>query len=1815
MKNIQGIYAPKLNSSKRFIRFGEGGLVTVGEIERADSLLGDTKAHGEFVFFTQVFDVPKTAKFLSLLNEAKIPFLAKKSAESDIPNGRVIMILKKDFEAAEKVLDKIPVDAASKAIGDEIDFEASNDWLEKSFSKGGAVFGEFGKDATAWRLANYIYERYYSGASLDECVQFVNSDSITQFTPTEIKVKIASKLIPKGYVLVNEKYYFKAYAPAEGAQRPATVSGMSAEEKIQLLEMADLAWKHQILASNKTFEEWEKAFFEATSRAFPVYMLRLLYEAMKAKKYAQGGSVGGLEIAKLDTQAGDKKYGYCIVRPGSKLPESAIIEWKGELIKVSPYMLDTNNRTVWTDAFKAARRVVSYAKTREEAEKDLKETELNDLVIKVEDYLDEHKFKYDKRFVGKRVSIKVDSADFDLKNAHEIAKLGDGIDTSSQTNSNVWIINFNPEQFATGGMLPVRDRKIIRAISEATKKEVSGLSAAEIANRWNSERSAPELEHGKWTEAEVAENPEYFRNYLAMLLFENQLTEPEYMTYMKKGGRVPEKKPESIFITKAFIDGLSSGRKFEGGGGTGSNVVAFLKSFDQSKLPAKMSELIKMLLEDPEIENLDEGDDDFVELKGLLLKDFSHAIKQEEPLIVEPVVQVKIPHGIFYAKIKPFNEGEDWKKIKIIPDTAGEFTAGYALHEIGSSKQAGYLKKQQLQDLLDSGEYEIIPESEAIEIKQPTEPEEEKLQSKTAPSLSILETRLKIIDKMLAKDADNTILKTRKKIVESMIKKLSSAPIKYRAEIAANGENVWSNNAVQYDTPELAKDALDKLSTKWFGYNLSRVVPITTPEHEAVDMATQDIYQNFRKMETGGEIQPEKYKTDYGKDVKGFKAVWSKHKLPVVFAVEKNDGKVVSYTLITGVLKDGVLINATEAMDDWLANESEALDIAKKIATNKKYEHSRTLETGGEIGDGWRKEEVTDANILPVGKATFYFKDNILKAYIVSLMKKSLKADGWLVSWIVSPDNYTSAQEFIKNCLIGNTDSVGVFVEKPSKKDAEDLILAKDGVIVMNREDGVMASPKVFKSIADAGKFMEEFRKGYEKQGYYKNSRGEKINPEDIALEIMPKDKLFVDGGKVKSIIGNPPYESGGFLKDYLKERATKFAEELAAALGTIWEPRPDDHKNSVFDASLHFKDNTWGNLYDAMITPGPIIIFSYYNDPKQTQKHEIYESKVHDLSNVSEIEIALGEIIDNIKNKKPSAKYESGGVMDAKKFASGGAIDYKLTKTPSMDEAIIEKLNPAMVEFYVYATPDKKSLGQYAKYIGNGWIEVKSEDPGEAILFSETAGKAEAVRLDHKKGGRTGMVVQDFIRNNPRPNADYISKMEQGGAISNEDLIKIVEYAFNRMPNQHKVGPNGESSYDINSMIFKAKGNITSELWDIIKYAFNMIPNKRNVGPNGESSYDIASKLFRMKMGDGGPIKLTKEEDAQYGKLMGQFLTEGMSEKKAEAEAIKELKSHFPRLKDLIGPNTKIAVETMAGGGTIKDFIESHGFQKISTGGGFFAYTKSLPNGNYVMIVTETGNGLPKKMTDTVTLGVYVDKEEVTPIYVTDGTVERVLNDLTNYQFPSTKLNEEQSEAFDLVNGEFLEQGQDRDVARDLTVEEIKKRFPQLKDADRLQTITEARLNEATANEDEIEKIAKNFALEVYEEVGKEKLEEIVKLNDEEQDETICHSHDFMDANMAMDAALKRSGFDFEKSPSIFMSDDFVYLWNKAWGVAKEKDFYHKHIAELEAERKSGQLANGGKIWKEAKHLLSDVWKEAKHEGKFLYKKAKQKIHSATKP
>lgn len=87
--------------------------------------------------------------------------------------------------------------------------------------------------------------------------------------------------------------------------------------------------------------------------------------------------------------------------------------------------------------------------------------------------------------------------------------------------------------------------------------------------------------------------------------------------------------------------------------------------------------------------------------------------------------------------------------------------------------------------------------------------------------------------------------------------------------------------------------------------------------------------------------------------------------------------------------------------------------------------------------------------------------------------------------------------------------------------------------------------------------------------------------------------------------------------------------------------------------------------------------------------------------------------------------------------------------------------------------------------------------------------------------------------------------------------------------------------------------------------------------------------------------------------------------------------------------------------------------------------------------------------------------------------------------------------------------------------------------------------------------KLARTFADQLREDIGIRKLKKVIIINSVEVDSSVCHSHDFCDANMTMfEAFTKAFGREMR------MGDDDVdgkdsELFDHAWNIAKALNFF----------------------------------------------------------
>lgn len=99
---------------------------------------------------------------------------------------------------------------------------------------------------------------------------------------------------------------------------------------------------------------------------------------------------------------------------------------------------------------------------------------------------------------------------------------------------------------------------------------------------------------------------------------------------------------------------------------------------------------------------------------------------------------------------------------------------------------------------------------------------------------------------------------------------------------------------------------------------------------------------------------------------------------------------------------------------------------------------------------------------------------------------------------------------------------------------------------------------------------------------------------------------------------------------------------------------------------------------------------------------------------------------------------------------------------------------------------------------------------------------------------------------------------------------------------------------------------------------------------------------------------------------------------------------------------------------------------------------------------------------------------------------------------------------------------------------------------------------------ENKVTDLAKEFGNVLKEWLTTDQMESVIRSNQRDKNEPWCSSHDFCDANMAMDEAFQKVMqreyvfFNDDKPESEQENIDDTDLTNTAWALAKENDFYY---------------------------------------------------------
>ncbi|AQH05583.1 hypothetical protein A9R05_41915 (plasmid) [Burkholderia sp. KK1] len=105
---------------------------------------------------------------------------------------------------------------------------------------------------------------------------------------------------------------------------------------------------------------------------------------------------------------------------------------------------------------------------------------------------------------------------------------------------------------------------------------------------------------------------------------------------------------------------------------------------------------------------------------------------------------------------------------------------------------------------------------------------------------------------------------------------------------------------------------------------------------------------------------------------------------------------------------------------------------------------------------------------------------------------------------------------------------------------------------------------------------------------------------------------------------------------------------------------------------------------------------------------------------------------------------------------------------------------------------------------------------------------------------------------------------------------------------------------------------------------------------------------------------------------------------------------------------------------------------------------------------------------------------------------------------------------------------------------------------------------------------IARLFTYEVLRGLKEDELACARERNRSEQSSFVCHTHDFCDANLLMDAAFVKCGLVDDDGVDV-IGDHLHPVWNAAWDLAKHAEFRVEALPDFTIEQKSLLLQVNG--------------------------------------
>lgn len=447
--------------------------------------------------------------------------------------------------------------------------------------------------------------------------------------------------------------------------------------------------------------------------------------------------------------------------------------------------------------------------------------------------------------------------------------------------------------------------------------------------------------------------------------------------------------------------------------------------------------------------------------------------------------------------------------------------------------------------------------------------------------------------------------------------------------------------------------------------------------------------------------------------------------------------------------------------------------------------------------------------------------------------KINFKKGGRLKSALMRDRKYVSEQEWEQRYSKGKN--------RPRYKKKSKFEVG--GFIVMNRTDGFTASGEVFETREEAQEFVDNFPKRYEAQGYYRNNNLEKINPQDVELEIIDveedaKRKTYADHF-VKAYHKNyKGYAKGGYTlteldRDVIKQWNLDKDEYIARK---IEQEKIKDRQDYKVGDKVHWvQDDYKGNYSVDTSRTDEIVRVSGEKGDREYETREIGgKGRVGRA-----FEGGVVKVGDKVYHARYNKVYEYG---------KGG-------KTRNLDDYDLSTYGGSKGYINHSIKENEKIIKNMDKYL-NSPMENSEEEyrSREKVRMDKAKFEAEILRLkdeleEYAKGGKIEVGV-----NVKYPKATMIGEviaMKDSSAIPNEKSI-VVRYNDGKevrdlassfvYVNDNKVFAKGG---EIASAIFSPnskKGKISTSFGDKTKEGLTaMIEN------DSYSAKEIANAIFEF--------------------------------------------------------------------------------------------------------------------------------------------------------------------------------------------------------------------------------------------------------------------------------------------------------------------------------------------------------------------------------